>query len=83
MLLQFKQDLLHLKSRWQRFDQYCSPDAPLSNPQLARGEAENVIPESRFEVMLHLGQIEVWTTSAFEKFSGIVEEVQAEIEQAS
>jgi len=83
MLLQLIQELLHLECSRQRLNQTSRPDTTLRQAKLARGEAEDVVPESGFEVVFHLGKVEVWAMTAFNKFRGVVVEVDREIENTA
>ena len=44
---------------------------------------EDVVPEARFEVALHLGQVEVGAGAAGEQLFRVVEEVEAEVEEGA
>lgn len=80
MLLQLVQNLLHLKRRGQGLNQHRPPDSPLPDAQLALREAKYVVPQSRFQVVFHLGQVEIRPRTARDEFLGVVVKVQAEIE---
>ncbi len=46
------------------------------------GGVEDVVPQPRLQVALELGQVEVGTGSAPAELGGVVEEVEAEVQQA-
>ena len=81
VLFELIQDLLHLESGWKRLDQDCRSDTSLCNTELASCEAEDVVPESGFEVVFHLWEIEIRSMTSFDEFCGVVEEVDAEVEE--
>ena len=83
MLAQFVQDLVHLERGEDGFDQDCRLDRPARHAQLLLRGDENVVPQPRFEVAFELGQIEVGAAAARDQFLRVVEEVQAEIEDAA
>ena len=50
-------------------------------PSAVLGVGEDVVPEPRLQVALHLGQVEVRPAAALEQLRGVVEEVEAEVDQ--
>ena len=52
-------------------------------PSSSSASDEDVVPEPRLEVALHLGQIEVGAGAARQQLRGVVEEVEAEVEEAA
>ena len=56
---------------------------PCGMPRSCCGADEDVVPEAGFEVRLHLGQVEVGAGAAGEELFGVVEEVEAEVEEAA
>ncbi len=52
-------------------------------PSLVLRANEHVVPEASLEVALHLGQVEVGTRPASELLSRVVEEEEAEVEEAA
>ena len=83
MLAQLVEDLLHLERRRAGLDQHRRPDRAPRDAELLLGAQKHVVPEPRLEVALHLGQVEVGPRPAVELGPGAVEEVEAEVEQAS
>lgn len=65
------------------FNQDGSTDGSLRDPRVVLGEGENVVPETSFLVVLHLGKIEIWTRSSHDELASIVEEVEGEIENGT
>jgi len=80
VLSQLKQNLLHLEGGGESLDQHGSTDSPLGHADVALGEGEDVIPEASLQVVLHLGEVKVWTGSSLNKLTGVVEEVEGEVE---
>ncbi|OIQ92942.1 hypothetical protein GALL_251570 [mine drainage metagenome] len=83
MLAQFIQDLIHLEGGEDGLDQHGGLDRAAGNAEFFLGHDEYVVPQARFEVRLHLGQIEVGARAARDQFLGIVEHEQGEIEDAA
>ena len=52
----------------------------MRNAQFLLRHGEDVIPQPRLVVRLHLGQVEVGAAAACEQFLGVVEEIQPEVE---
>ena len=59
MLSQLVEDLVHLERSQDRLDEDGGTDRPARNPQLLLREDKDVVPQTRFEVRLELGQVEV------------------------
>lgn len=81
MLFQLEEDLVHLERRGQRYDQDRRLDRAGQDRQRRLRVQENVAPQSRFEVALHLRQIETWTSPGLPQRIDVVKEEQPEIEQ--
>jgi hypothetical protein len=81
VLAQLEEDLLHLERGQHRLDQDSCPDAARRDTQVLLGEGEHVVPQPRLEVALGLRQVEVRPATAGEQFTGVVEEVQSEVDQ--
>ena len=54
---------------------------PCGMPSALLGEREDVVPQPRLEVGLHLGQVEVRAAAARDELGGVVEEVEPEVDQ--
>ena len=80
VVAQLPQDLVHLEGREQRLDQHRGADRALRHAQLVLRATEDVVPQPRLEVRLHLRQVEVRPAAAREQLLRVVEEVQREIE---
>ena len=83
VIAQLVKDLLHLERSQDRLDEDGGADRASRNAERILREVEDVIPEPRLEVAFELGQIEVGTAALAEKALRVVEEVQAEIEEAA
>ena len=82
MLAQLVEDLLHLERREDGLDQHAALDGALRHAQVILRLHEDVVPEARLEVALHLWQIEVRPGAAAELLLRVVEEEEAEVEDA-
>ena len=83
MIAQFVQNLVHFKRGENRFDQNGSANGALRNSQLVLRKNEHVIPETRFEMTLHLWKIEIWPGAARDLVLRVMEKEQAEIEEGA
>jgi hypothetical protein len=64
VLAQLIEDLLQLKGRRICLDQHRRPDRPPREREPVLGELKDVVPQSRLEVMLELGQVQVHALAA-------------------
>ncbi|VTR65457.1 hypothetical protein DESC_320054 [Desulfosarcina cetonica] len=80
---QLKEDFIHFKGRQDGFDQHRGLDCAPGNSQGFLGGDEDVVPQACFQVALHFGQVEVGAAAALQECLGVVEEKEAEIEQAA
>src|SRR4029450_818498 len=83
MVAELIQDLVHLKGREHGLDQDCRLDAPGRQAELLLGEVEDVVPEPGLAVVLELREVEVRAGVSLEQPHAVVEDVEAEVEQAS
>ncbi len=81
MIAQLAEDLVHLERGQDGLDQHRGPDGALRDAQRFLGHDEDVVPQPRLEMALQLGQVEVGAGAAVEQRAGVVEEVQAKVEQ--
>ena len=81
VLAQFVQDLVHLEGRQDGLDQHRALDGAAWHAQAVFSEVEHVVPQPRFQVRFHLGQVEVRPAAPRQQLFGVVEEVQPEVEQ--
>ena len=83
MIAQFIQDFFGVKGTGQGFDQHGGADAAERQPHHRLRRGEDIVPQPRFEIMFQLGQIEIGAGTARQQGPGIVEEIQAEIENGA
>ena len=89
MLLELEDDLVHLPSQSGRadqrphvedggdgLDQDRAADRAARDRDVVLGKLEDVVPQARLEVVLHLRQVEVRAEAALDGLDGVVEEVQ-------
>ena len=82
MVAQLVEDLLHLECRENGLDEHAALDGALGDSQIVLRLYEDVVPEARLEVAFHLGQVEVRPGIAAELLPHVVEEEEAEVEDA-
>src|SRR4029078_12108556 len=62
MMAQLVEYLVHLEGGENRLDQHRRPDRAARDQQVVLRHHENVVPESRLEMALHLRQVEIPAT---------------------
>ena len=83
MIFQLEEDLVHLERGRQRFDEDRHLDRAARNVQRLLRVHEDVVPQTRFEMALHLRQVEVRTSACRFESRGVVEQIHAEVEEHS
>ena len=81
MLAQLVQDLVHLERREDGLDQHGRLDRASRDAEPLLREQEDVVPQPRLEMALELRQVEIRPGAARDQLLGVVEDVQAEVEQ--
>src|SRR5580693_6596158 len=80
---QLVENLIHFKTGQDGLNEHGGLDAAVANVESVLRANEDVVPEARFQVALHLGQVEVRTRAACEQLFCVVEEVEAEVEDGA
>ena len=83
MIAELIDNLVHLKCRSDGLNQDRTSDSAPWHADVVLRKVEDIVPEASLEVGFHLGQVEVRAGSSLDKLLGIVEEVEAEVEQAA
>ena len=81
MVPQFKENLFHLEGSRECLDENRGTDCVVGHADVGLGEHEDVVPETRFEVVFHFGEVEIGSESAFHELVSVVIEVYGKIEQ--
>ncbi|CAH1668847.1 hypothetical protein CHELA40_13198 [Chelatococcus asaccharovorans] len=81
MVAQLVDDLVHLEGRRQRLDQHRRLERALGDAQHLFRMGEDIVPEPRLHMALHLREIESRCRALRNDVLGIVEDIEAEIEQ--
>jgi len=81
MISQLEENLLHMECSRKRLNQDSRPNCVVCHLDVGLREHEDVIPQTRLEVVFHLGEVEVWTRTTLDEFVCIVEEVEGEVEK--
>ena len=81
VVAQFVQNLFHLEGGRDCLDEDGGADGAVGHTARTLREPEDVVPQSRFEVALHLWQVVVRPAASFEERLGVVEEVEAEVHE--
>ena len=83
MLSQLPENLLHLEGGGDSLDQDGRSNSSPSHSDGILRHSEDVVPESRLGRVLELGNVEGGSSSSSDDLSGVVEEVDSEIEEGS
>ena len=83
VIAQFIEDLLGHEGAWQRLDQHGGADGAQRQVEHGLGGDEDIVPQPGFEAVLQLGQIEIGAAALGQQRLGIVEEIEAEIEDGA
>lgn len=81
VLLELEEDLLHLVCGGESLDEDGGADDTVGEAAVGSGEVEDVVPETGLEVVLHLGEVEVWAKAALDELVGVVEEVETKVKE--
>ena len=80
---QLVEDLVHLEGGGDGLDEHGAADAALGQAQALLGMAEDVIPQPGLQVALQLGDVKVGAAAAGQQLLGVVEEVEAKVEEGA
>lgn len=83
VISQLEEDFFHLERSRKSFDENSSTDCVMGHANVRLREEEDVVPETRLEVVLHLGQVKVWTSPRLDEFLCIVIEVESKIKDGA
>ena len=83
VLAELVDDLLHLESGENGLNQHGSTDGTAGDRDRVLGEVEDVVPKASLEVRLELGKVEVRAAAVGNERLGVVEKVQAKVEEGS
>ena len=81
MIAELVNDLVHLKSSQDGLDQNGASDGASRHANVVLGKVKDVVPESRFKMRFHLGQVEVRACASLDEFAGVREKVQTKVKQ--
>lgn len=80
VLSKFEKDLFHLESSGKCLDKDSTSNCTGGNANIRLREVEDIVPETGFTIMLHLGKVEIGAGTTGKQFLGIVEEIEREVE---
>jgi hypothetical protein len=83
VVAQLVDDLVHLEGGQNGFDEHGAADGAARHADVVLSQVEGVVPQAGLKVRLHLGQVEVRAGAALDQLGGVVEEVEAKVEQAA
>lgn len=83
VVTQLIDDLVHLKGSQDGLDQDGAADGAPRHADIVLAQVEGVVPQTSFEVGLHLGEVKVGTKPLLDGLEGIVEEIEAKVEKGA
>ena len=83
MVPQFEKDFLHLERSREGLNENGSADCVMWHANIGLGKDKDIIPETRFKVVFHFREVEVWPRPALDKLMCIVIEVEGKVEDRS
>ena len=83
MVTKLVDDLIHLKCGGDCLNEHSTTDGTSWHADIVLSQVEDIVPETRLEVRLHLGEIEVWASTSLDELFGVVEEVETEVEETA
>ena len=83
MIPQFKEDLFHVKSSRESFNENCPANRVVGHANVGLRKYEYVIPETSFEIVLHFWKVKVWTKTALDKLMSVMVKVQSKVKERS
>ena len=81
IVLQLPEDLVQFESGQDRLDQHGHLDGAAREAEAVLREVEDTAPQSRLEMTLELGQVEIGPGAPTLQLRGVVEQVQPEIDE--
>lgn len=81
MITQLEENLLHVERSREGLNQHRSSNRVMRYPDVRLGEEEDIVPQPRFLVVLHLWKIEVRSVAVLHELVSIVEEVHRKVEE--
>lgn len=83
VIAQLIDDLVHLKGGENGLDKHGSANGAAGHTNVVLSQVEGVVPQTGFEMALHLGKVKVRAKAAALCLESIVEEVKAKVEERS
>lgn len=83
MISKLVDDLLHLEGGGEGLDQNSGSNSSRSELDVSLSEVEDVVPEPSLEIVLHLGKVEVRSSSSLDELVRVVKEEESEVEDGS
>src|SRR5262245_35943421 len=82
VLAQLVENLVHLERGQDGLDQHRGANGAARDAELLLRVNEHVVPQTRFQVALHLGQIEIRSAAALDELMRVVEKEETKIKKA-
>jgi len=80
---QLKQNLFHLECSREGFNEHRRTDRVMRHANIRLREEKDIIPETRFKIVFHFWEVEVWAYTPLHKFIRIMVEIKCEVKQGT
>ena len=83
MVPQLEKDFLHLERSREGFNKNGPADRVMRDANIGLGKDKNIVPKTRFKIVFHFREVEVWPRPALDELMCIVIEVEGKVEDGS
>ena len=83
MVPQLEKDFLHLERSWEGLNENGSANRVMRDANVGLGKNKDIVPKTRFKIVLHFREVEVWPKPALDELMCIVIEVERKVEDRS
>ena len=83
MVPQLEKDFFHLERSREGLNENGSADRVMRDADIRLGKNKDIVPKTRFKIMLHFREVKVWPRPALDELMCIVIEVEGKVEDGS
>ena len=83
MVPQLEKDFFHLERSRESLDKNGSADRVMRHADIGLGKNKNIVPETRFKIVFHFREVEVWPRPALDELMCIVIKVEGKVKDRS
>ena len=83
MVPQLEKDFFHLERSRESLDKNGSADRVMRDANVGLGKDKNIVPETRFKIVFHFREVEVWPRPTLDELMCIMIEVEGKVEDGT